>query len=135
MFCVLFLCVVFFFKQKTAYEMRISDWSSDVCSSDLLPSIGGISGVEWDAVELPSQFMENFAWDRDALIGLSGHVDSGEPLPRAMFDRLLAARQFQAGLAILRQIELPTFDLLLHRHSDPAQLGRASCGERGGPEV
>jgi len=92
-----------------------------------LPSIGGISGVEWDAVELPSQFMENFAWDRDTLIGLSGHVDSGEPLPQAMFDRLLAARQFQAGVAILRQIEFATFDLLLHRDYDPAQGARVNA--------
>ncbi|MEJ7927744.1 M3 family metallopeptidase [Sphingobium sp. AN641] len=91
-----------------------------------LPSIGGISGVEWDAVELPSQFMENFAWQRDTLIGLSGHVDSGEPLPGAMFDRLLAARQFQAGLAILRQIEFATFDLSLHRDYDPAAGARVN---------
>ncbi|HEX7742050.1 MAG TPA: M3 family metallopeptidase, partial [Sphingobium sp.] len=89
-----------------------------------LPSIGGISGVEWDAVELPSQFMENFAWDRDTLISLSGHVDTSEPLPGEMFDRLLAARQFQAGLAILRQIEFATFDLLLHRDYDPAEGAR-----------
>ena len=92
-----------------------------------LPSIGGISGVEWDAVELPSQFMENFAWDRDTLIGLSGHVDSGEPLPLDMFDRLLAARQFQAGLALLRQIEFATFDLLLHRDYDPAEGARVNA--------
>ncbi|CAN5453412.1 oligopeptidase A [soil metagenome] len=85
-----------------------------------LPSIGGIAGVEWDAVELPSQFMENFAWDRETLSGLSGHVDTGAPLPDAMFDRMLAARQFQAGLALLRQIEFATFDLSLHRDYDPA---------------
>lgn len=91
-----------------------------------IPSIGGISGVEWDAVELPSQFMENFAWDRDTLIGLSGHVDTGEPLPQAMFDRLLAARQFQAGLAVLRQIEFATFDLLLHRDYEPAAGARVN---------
>ncbi|HEX7876259.1 MAG TPA: M3 family metallopeptidase [Sphingobium sp.] len=91
-----------------------------------LPSIGGISGVEWDAVELPSQFMENFAWDRDTLISLSGHVDTSEPLPGEMFDRLLAARQFQAGLAILRQIEFATFDLLLHRDYDPAEGARVN---------
>ena len=89
-----------------------------------LPSVGGISGVEWDAVELPSQFMENFAWEKDMLIGLSGHVDTGEPLPEPLFDRLLAARQFQAGLALLRQIEFATFDLLLHRDYDPAQGSR-----------
>ena len=91
-----------------------------------LPSVGGISGVEWDAVELPSQFMENFAWEKDTLIGLSGHVDSGEPLPEELFDRLLAARQFQAGLALLRQIEFATFDLLLHRDYDPAQGARVT---------
>lgn len=91
-----------------------------------LPSVGGISGVEWDAVELPSQFMENFAWEKDKLIGLSGHVDSGEPLPEPLFDRLLAARQFQAGLALLRQIEFATFDLLLHRDYDPAQGARVT---------
>ena len=91
-----------------------------------LPSIGGISGVEWDAVELPSQFMENFAWDKDTLIGLSGHVDTGEALPDAMFDRLLAARQFQAGLALLRQIEFATFDLLLHRDYDPTSGARVN---------
>ena len=84
-----------------------------------LPSIGGIASVEWDAVELPSQFMENFAWDRDTLIGLSGHVDTGVTLPDDMFDRLLAARHFQAGLALLRQTEFATFDLALHRDYDP----------------
>jgi Zn-dependent oligopeptidases len=89
-----------------------------------LPSIGGISGVEWDAVELPSQFMENFAWDRDTLIGLSGHVDTGKALPGELFDRLLAARRFQAGLGLLRQVEFATFDLLLHRDYDPAQGSR-----------
>ncbi len=91
-----------------------------------IPSVGGISGVEWDAVELPSQFMENFAWDRGTLIGLSGHVETGEPLPADMFDRLLAARQFQAGLALLRQIEFATFDLQLHRDYDPALGARVN---------
>ncbi|MGE7207026.1 M3 family metallopeptidase [Sphingomonas sp. NPDC019816] len=89
-----------------------------------LPSIGGISGVEWDAVELPSQFMENFAWDRDTLTGLSAHVETGEPLPEALFARMLAARRFQAGLFLLRQIEFATFDLTLHRDYDPAQGSR-----------
>jgi len=89
-----------------------------------IPSVSGISGVEWDAVELPSQFMENFAWDRETLLGLSGHVETGETLPVALFDRLLAARQFQAGLALVRQIEFATFDLRLHRDYDPAAGGR-----------
>ena len=91
-----------------------------------IPSIGGISGVEWDAVELPSQFMENFAWDKATLIGLSGHVETGEPLPADMFDRLLAARQFQAGLALLRQVEFATFDLRLHKDYDPALGARVN---------
>ena len=91
-----------------------------------LPSIGGISGVEWDAVELPSQFMENFAWGKDTLIGLSGHVETGEPLPEPMFDRLLAARQFQAGLGLLRQVEFATFDLTLHREFDPKDGARVN---------
>lgn len=91
-----------------------------------LPSVGGISGVEWDAVELPSQFMENFAWDRPTLIGLSGHVDTGEALPEPLFDRLLAARQFQSGLALLRQVEFATFDLLLHRDYDHATGARVA---------
>jgi oligopeptidase A len=89
-----------------------------------IPSISGIAGVEWDAVELPSQFMENFAWERETLIGLSGHVETKAPLPGAMFDRLLAARNFQAGLALLRQIEFAMFDLSLHRDYDPAQGAR-----------
>ena len=89
-----------------------------------LPSIGGISGVEWDAVELPSQFMENFAWDRATLAELSGHVATGEPLPDAMFAQMLAARRFQAGLFLLRQIEFATFDLRLHRDYDPATGAR-----------
>ena len=89
-----------------------------------LPSVGGISGVEWDAVELPSQFMENFAWDRAAFLTLTRHVDSGASMPEMLFDRMLAARQFQAGLVILRQIEFATFDLILHRDFDPAHGAR-----------
>ncbi len=89
-----------------------------------LPSIGGISGVEWDAVELPSQFMENFAWDRDTLTALSAHVETGEPLPDELFAKMLAARRFQAGLFLLRQVEFATFDLRLHRDYDPALGGR-----------
>jgi oligopeptidase A len=76
--------------------------------------VSGISGVEWDAVELPSQFMENFAWEWAVLQQLSGHVDSGEPLPRELFDKLLAAKNFQSGLATLRQIEFALFDMRLH---------------------
>ncbi len=74
----------------------------------------GISGVEWDAVELPSQFMENFCWEWDVLRMLTCHIDSGGPLPRALYNRMLAARNFQAGLQTLRQVEFSLFDLRLH---------------------
>ena len=73
-----------------------------------------ISGVEWDAVELPSQFMENFCWEWEVVQELSAHVDTGEPLPRALFDKMLAAKNFQAGLQTLRQIEFSLFDMRLH---------------------
>ena len=89
-----------------------------------LPSVGGISGVEWDAVELPSQLMENFAWDRRALALLSGHHETGEPLPDALFDKMLAARGFNGATRILRQVEFALFDLELHAHYDPAQGAR-----------
>ena len=76
--------------------------------------VAGISGVEWDAVELPSQFMENFCWEWDVLKHLTAHVDSGEPLPRALYDKMLAAKNFQSGLQTLRQIEFALFDMRLH---------------------
>ncbi|MBV8037830.1 M3 family metallopeptidase, partial [Roseateles sp.] len=76
--------------------------------------VSGISGVEWDAVELPSQFMENFCWEWDVLSQLSGHVDSGAPLPRELFDKMTAAKNFQSGLMTLRQIEFSLFDMRLH---------------------
>jgi len=76
--------------------------------------VSGISGVEWDAVELPSQFMENFCWEWDVLQQLSGHADSGEPLPRELFDKMIAAKNFQSGLMTLRQIEFSLFDMRLH---------------------
>ncbi len=83
--------------------------------------VSGISGVEWDAVELPSQFMENFCWEWTVLRHMTAHVDTGEPLPRALFDKMLAARNFQSGLQTLRQIEFALFDMLLHTEHDPAQ--------------
>jgi oligopeptidase A len=76
--------------------------------------VAGISGVEWDAVELPSQFMENFGWEWDVLKRLTAHVDSGEALPRALYDRMLAARNFQSGLQTVRQVEYALFDMRLH---------------------
>jgi oligopeptidase A len=76
--------------------------------------VSGISGVEWDAVELPSQFMENFCWEWDVLKHLTAHVDTGEPLPRALFDRMLAAKNFHSGLGVVRQVGLSLVDMRLH---------------------
>lgn len=81
--------------------------------------VSGINGVEWDAVELPSQFMENFCWEWDVLKHMTAHVDSGEPLPRTLFDKMLAAKNFQSGLQTLRQIEFASFDMHLHDDFDP----------------
>ena len=77
--------------------------------------VSGISGVEWDAVELPSQFMENFCWEWDVLKHMTQHVDTGAALPRALFDKMLAAKNYQSGLQTLRQVELALFDMLLHQ--------------------
>jgi oligopeptidase A len=83
-------------------------------------AVSGISGVEWDAVELPSQFHENFCWEWDVLRHMTRHVDTGAPLPRALFDKMLAAKNFQSGMAMLRQIEFAVFDMRLHTDFDPA---------------
>ena len=92
-------------------------------------AVSGIAGVEWDAAELPSQFMENFAWEWQVLQRMSAHVDTGAPLPRALFDRLRAARQFQSGLHMLRGVEFALFDMRLHAEPDSttrvAELARA----------
>ncbi|MES2000066.1 MAG: M3 family metallopeptidase [Pseudomonadota bacterium] len=82
--------------------------------------VSGINGVEWDAVELPSQFMENFCWEWDVLKHLTEHVDTKEPLPRVLFDKMVAAKNFQSGLQTLRQIEFSLFDIRLHDDFDPA---------------
>ena len=83
--------------------------------------VSGISGVEWDAVELPSQFMENFCWEWDVLKHMTGHVETGEPLPRELFDKMLAAKNFQAGMQTVRQIEFSLFDMHLHFDLKPGQ--------------
>ena len=90
-----------------------------------LPSVGGIDGVEWDAVELPSQFMENFGWSRPALDLFARHYRTGEPLPAALFQRMLDARHFHAGLHLVRQVEYALFDFRLHRDYDPVRGARA----------
>jgi oligopeptidase A len=83
--------------------------------------VSGISGVEWDAVELPSQFMENFCWEWNVLEHMTAHAETGEPLPRALFDKMLAAKNFQSGMQTLRQIEFSLFDMLLHTEHDAQQ--------------
>ena len=80
--------------------------------------VSGISGVEWDAVELPSQFMENFCWEWDVLQGMTRHAKTEEKLPRALFEKMIAAKNFQSGLQMLRQIEFSLFDLRLHGDYD-----------------
>jgi oligopeptidase A len=84
------------------------------------PAVSGIRGVEWDAVELPSQFMENFAWEWEVLQLLTGHIDTGEALPRPLFDKMIAARNFQSGFYTVRQLEFALFDMLLHANAAPA---------------
>ncbi len=90
------------------------------------PSIAGINGVAWDAVELPSQFMENFVWRAEVLPLISAHVSSGEPLPLDMLQRLLGTRTFNAALGTLRQIEFASFDFELHASFDPALGARVA---------
>ncbi|QDQ84443.1 M3 family metallopeptidase [Paraburkholderia megapolitana] len=82
--------------------------------------VSGINGVEWDAVELPSQFMENFCWEWDVLSDMTSHVDTAKPLPRDLFDKMLAAKNFQSGLGTARQIVFSMFDMRLHTDFNPA---------------
>jgi oligopeptidase A len=82
--------------------------------------VAGINGVEWDAVELPSQFMENFCWEWDVLKHMTRHVDTGASLPRELYDKMVAAKNFQSGMQMMRQIEFSLFDMHLHHDFDPA---------------
>jgi oligopeptidase A len=88
------------------------------------PSLAGINGVAWDAVELPSQFMENYAWQPEVLTRISSHERTGQPIPPDMQRQLIATRSFQAGLQTLRQVEFALFDMRLHAEYDPARGGR-----------
>jgi oligopeptidase A len=81
--------------------------------------VSGIRGVEWDAVELPSQFMENFCWEWDVLSRMTAHAETGTPLPRSLFDKMLAAKNFQSGMQTVRQIEFALVDMHLHHDYDP----------------
>jgi oligopeptidase A len=86
--------------------------------------VSGINGVEWDAVELPSQFMENWCWDKQALDLISGHYETGEKLPDELFNKMLSAKNFQAGMLMVRQLEFSLFDFLIHQQYDPDKGGR-----------
>jgi oligopeptidase A len=90
------------------------------------PSISGINGVAWDAVELPSQFLENYAWQPEVLREIGQHIGTGEALPEDKIAQLLRTRSFQAGLATLRQVEFALFDFRLHAEYDPARGGRVA---------
>jgi oligopeptidase A len=86
--------------------------------------VAGINGVAWDAVELPSQFMENWCWEREALDLITGHFETGETLPEALFDKMLAAKNFQSGMQMVRQLEFSLFDFKLHAEYNPEQGAR-----------
>ncbi|MET0013702.1 MAG: oligopeptidase A [Sedimenticola sp.] len=88
------------------------------------PGIAGINGVAWDAVELPSQFMENWCWEREALDRISGHYETGEPIPATLYDRMKAAKNFQSGMQMVRQLEFSLFDFRMHREYQPGSGGR-----------
>ena len=97
--------------------------------------VAGINGVEWDAVELPSQFMENFCWEWERVRAMTAHVDTGEPLPRELFERMLAAKNFQSGMFTVRQLEFALFDMELHSRFDPAGDSVMALLERVRDEV
>ncbi|RLJ17948.1 oligopeptidase A [bacterium endosymbiont of Escarpia laminata] len=88
------------------------------------PAVAGINGVAWDAVELPSQFMENFCWEKAALDLISGHYESGEPIPEVLFERMTGAKNFQSAMTMVRQLEFSLFDFRIHQEYDPKRGGR-----------
>ena len=88
------------------------------------PGVAGINGVAWDAVELPSQFMENWCWERPALDLISGHIESGERIPAALYQKMRAAKNFQSGMQMVRQLEFSLFDFRIHREYQPEHGGR-----------
>ncbi|WP_313252294.1 M3 family metallopeptidase [Stenotrophomonas sp.] len=98
-------------------------------------AVAGINGVEWDAVELPSQFMENFCWEWEQVEVMTAHASTGQPLPRALFERMLAAKNYQSGMFTVRQLEFGLFDMLLHSQYQPAQDSVLQVLERVRGEV
>jgi oligopeptidase A len=88
--------------------------------------VAGINGVEWDAVELPSQFMENWCWEREALDDIASHFQTGEKLPQELYEKMIAAKNFQSGMQMVRQLEFALFDFRLHREYVPAKGARVA---------
>ena len=86
-----------------------------------MPGVSGLEGVEWDAVELPSQFLENFCWEWEVLQSMTAHVDTGASLPRSLYEKVLSAKNFQSGMQMVRQLEFALFDMQLHHHFDRAK--------------
>ncbi|MFI0457255.1 MAG: M3 family metallopeptidase, partial [Candidatus Thiodiazotropha endolucinida] len=87
------------------------------------PAVAGINGVAWDAVELPSQFMENWCWEKAALDLISGHIDTGDPIPDELYRRMYTAKNFQSAMQMVRQLEFALFDFRIHREYDPRRGG------------
>ena len=79
-----------------------------------VPDVAGINGVPWDAVELPSQFMENWCWEKSALDVIAKHYETGDPLPDDLYEKMIAAKNFQSGMQMVRQLEFLIFDMLMH---------------------
>jgi oligopeptidase A len=100
-----------------------------------VPGVSGLEGVEWDAVELPSQLMENFCWEWDVLKHMSAHVETGLPLPRPLFDKMHAAKNFESGMQTVRQLELALFDMHLHHDFAPAATTPQELARAIGREV
>jgi oligopeptidase A len=88
------------------------------------PGVAGINGVAWDAVELPSQIMENWCWEREALEVISGHFETGEEIPDDLYERMIAAKNFQSAMQMMRQLEFALFDFRMHMEYDPEKGGR-----------
>ena len=105
-------------------ELSLIEFRDHLLTRIDYPSIAGINGVPWDAVELPSQFMENFAWNFEVLEKCSGHYETGEPMPRELFDKLESSRNAGAAMAMMRQLEFALFDFRLHAEYDAEQGGR-----------
>ena len=98
-------------------------------------NVSGIKGVEWDAVELPSQFMENFCWNWEVIQNMTEHIESKETMPKNMFDKLIQSKNFQSGMQTIRQVEFALFDMLIHMNDDPINLNVLETLEKVRDEV